>query len=409
MDTDIQNIFETVRRVGLSPAEKESMRSGVALFLEQHPVRNMTLARQLIEERSKSAHSAYAEVSALQSLLSRLQPMFIALLVVLLVGGGTSFAAESALPGDTLYPVKVSINEEVGSFLAFSEEAQARFDTRRAENRLEEAAELAAKGRLNSETSASIQSRFEAHTSAFEDDIEAIEASENSRSSFEMHSNFEASLNAHERILARLALEKAEIRVVLEPLLLKVRTRLQTEAGARSSAEASIRATANGEFKTAAEGKLGAAENKLREVKGFVERKKASMSAEAYAKAEARLSVAANIIARGKTEMEAKTYGAAFASFEEAMRVAQEVHVLFATEERIDIDIDVPGIGLELGDDNAREGTVRLDGDAEVETRTEQETTATTSVEIESRTKGGSGTGSTDVEGKGTIKIDVGL
>ena len=411
MDTDMQNIFRTLRRVGLSPAEKKSVRAGVALFMEQHPVRNIALARQRIEERSKSAHSAYAEVSALQSLLSRLQPMFIALLIALVVGGGTSFAAESALPGDALYPVKVSINEEVGSFLAFSEEAQARFDTRRAEKRLEEAEQLTIKGRLDSETSASIESRFAAHAEALEEDAQAIAAKNDSRAAFEVHSNFEASLSAHERILAQLALKETDVRAVLEPLLLSVRTRLQTTARARSSAEADIRAKTNGEFKTAAEGKLGAAENKLREVRGFIERKKASVSADAHAKAEARLRAATEVIARGKTEMEAQTYGSAFASFEEASRIAQEAKLLLAAEERIGIEIDVPGIGIDLkiGDDRAVEGAVRLDGDERAETRTPQETTSTTSIEIESRTKGRSGTGATDVEGEGTIKIDIGL
>ncbi|MDP3735657.1 MAG: DUF5667 domain-containing protein [bacterium] len=409
MDNDLQNIFNTAQHVRLSSVEKAEMRAGLVLFTEKHPVRNIAVARQLMRERSKPDILAFAEMSALQSLLSRLQPMFIALLIALLVGGGTSFAAGSALPGDVLYPVKIGVNEEVGSFLAFSDEAQARFDARRAENRLEEAEKLAAKGRLDAEASAQIESRFESHTKAFEEGVAAVAAKKNSPSSFEMHSNFEASLGAHEQVLARLALERSEARLVLEPLLISVRTRLEATERARVSAETDVRAQANGEFKTAAEGKMRAAENKIREVRSFLERKKASISAGAYAAAEARLGVAADVIARGKAEMEAETYGSAFASLQEAIRIAQEVQVLTAVEDRIDIEIEVPGIDLKIKTGDALEDEARVEGAGEAEEGATQGTSSRAFIELESETKLESETDSKKIEGEGKIKIDVGL
>ena len=35
------------------------------------------------------------------------------LIIILIIGGGASFAAEQAVPGNLLYPVKISINEKV--------------------------------------------------------------------------------------------------------------------------------------------------------------------------------------------------------------------------------------------------------------------------------------------------------
>lgn len=40
-------------------------------------------------------------------------PVFAAILVAALLGGGTSFAAQGTLPGDLLYPVKVGFNERI--------------------------------------------------------------------------------------------------------------------------------------------------------------------------------------------------------------------------------------------------------------------------------------------------------
>ena len=47
------------------------------------------------------------------------------LFILIFVGASTSYAAEMALPGDILYPVKAVVNENVVSALAFSEEAKA--------------------------------------------------------------------------------------------------------------------------------------------------------------------------------------------------------------------------------------------------------------------------------------------
>lgn len=315
--------------------------------------------------------------------------MTIILIIALFIGGGTSFAAESALPGDILYPIKVSVNEEVRSFTAISNKAQSQWDARRAERRLEEAETLAVEGRFNAKTRADIESRFESHAEAFQKHAEKIETIQNARTSFEIHSNFEASLEAHEQVLVRIATEKANVREEVKSLLIEVRTRLNTTVKARSNLQAKVSAEVNGEVKTAAEGKLRAAENKISEVRSFIGRMKTSVSASADVQAEAKLKVAESVVVRGKTEMEAQTYGKAFVSFQEAIRIAQEAKLLVATEERIDIEIKVPGV--------------------DVRSESKQETSPRPSAEVESKTKVESESGSTELEEEGKVGIDIGL
>ncbi|MEK7669252.1 MAG: DUF5667 domain-containing protein [Patescibacteria group bacterium] len=395
MNKDFQDIFNRAEQVKLSSDEKKKMWGNLELFIAKHSVRNATGLRHLLQERSKSYISAFAEILTLKPLISKLQPMAIILIIALFVGGGTSFAAESALPGDILYPIKVSVNEEVRSFVAISNEAQAEWDARRAERRLEEAEKLAAEGRLNAETRADIESRFESHAEAFQERAKKMETKQDAGTSLEIQSNFEASLKAHEQVLAQIAAEKANVRGEVGSLLIEVRTRLNATVKARINIEAEVSAEADGKFKTAAEGKLGAAENKISEVRGFIARVKSSVSASAYTQAETRLKVAESVVARGKIEVEAQSYGKAFASFQEAIRIAQEAKLLVATEERIKLEIKIPSVDIKI--------------EGETKGESGQGTSSGASVEVESKTKVESGSGSTGVEGEGKVKIDIEL
>ena len=348
MEKELQNIFDKARQIKLSTEENDKMRAGLELFMEKHPVRNTDMARHILQERS-IINFSLMEILTLKPLINKLklQPMTIILIIALVLGGGTSFAAESALPGDALYAIKVGVNEEIRGFVAFSDSSQARWEARRSERRLEEAEELAVKGRLNAETRSQIESSFKGHAEAFGKSAEKLESKQDTQNSLEVSSNFEASLKAHEQALISIAKEKTSARGEVNSLLIEVRTRLNATEKTRSNAEVKVSAEINGEFKNAAEGKLRAAENKISEVSGFIERMRSSVSADANAQAEARIKVASEIVIRGKAEMTAETYGKAFASFQEAIRVAQEAKLLVETGYKINLELKSSGINLE--------------------------------------------------------------
>ena len=66
--------------------------------------------------------------------------MPLALLLLLLVGGGTTgIVAEKSLPGDVLYPVKIHINENFESAVAFTAKSDAEVSVKHAAKRLAEA------------------------------------------------------------------------------------------------------------------------------------------------------------------------------------------------------------------------------------------------------------------------------
>ena len=73
---------------------------------------------------------------------------------------GTSFAAQGALPGDFLYPVKTDVNENVRGAFALSADAEANLQADLLEERLEEAQALHASGKLRGDTAVDVSKRL---------------------------------------------------------------------------------------------------------------------------------------------------------------------------------------------------------------------------------------------------------
>ena len=138
--TNLCNIRNEAEKIRLRSAEKSAMRASI--FGTPTPV---VLHR-----------SSYVFLSP-----RYLVPLFVVLVVF--IGGGTTSAAQGALPGDLLYPVKVSINEKVEVALAPTPAAKAEVQVRLAERRVEEAQKLSSQGRLNKKTAKILSDDFDEH------------------------------------------------------------------------------------------------------------------------------------------------------------------------------------------------------------------------------------------------------
>src|SRR3989338_6897994 len=108
----LEKFISDARSIALTSTEKSAMRQALVSFVRMRPVRVAVAARQIGQRSSIVQHFV--------SLVFK--PMPIVLIIALVFGGSASFAAEQALPGDTLYPVKVNVNEEVRGLLAFTPE-----------------------------------------------------------------------------------------------------------------------------------------------------------------------------------------------------------------------------------------------------------------------------------------------
>lgn len=131
------------------------------------------------------------------------------LVVVLLlcVTGGFSAFAEDALPGDSLYSLKVNVNEQVKGMVAVTPEAKARYAVETTERRLQEAVILSSQGKLTDERKQILQGQLSKNANDVKNSVATLVASNDISIAQEVAINFEASLKTHELILE--TLEKA--------------------------------------------------------------------------------------------------------------------------------------------------------------------------------------------------------
>lgn len=291
--------------------------------------------------------------------------MPIILIIAVVAAGGVGVAAENSLPGDALHTIKVNVNEELRGALTFSAEGKANWEARRAERRLEEFEELSAKGRITADAAAQIKQNFEEHADRVQSRVETFEARSDFKAAADVTANFETSLRAHEQVIARITATEAETQSGINAVLSSVRARISSNAEARTQAEIRVASGEGPEVEAAARGALVAAENKIAEAQGFIERVKAQLSAQASAEAEAKLQAAANMVVQGKAKLDAKAYGEAFLFFQQAIRFAQEAQM--TAQIRVDVSAQVQvGGNVEVGTTSRSESGAGAEGQVEI-------------------------------------------
>src|SRR6185503_6305783 len=101
-------------------------------------------------------------------------PAFVACVLVLFLGVGTSYAAQGALPGEPRYAFKTRVNENVQGVLARTPTAKAEWSAELTYRRLQEAEELAVTGHLTPVASADIESGLDRAVEYFNNNLSVL-------------------------------------------------------------------------------------------------------------------------------------------------------------------------------------------------------------------------------------------
>jgi len=364
MNKHIREIPTYMKNVLLTRQERDAMYIRLKKYADTHPVRDMGVVRQLEHEGSVVSSLFY------QSLSKQHMSIVTGLIIAVLLGGGTSVAAEQAVPGDFLYTVKTEVNENVRGAFAFDAESKAKWKARLAERRLEEAERLAAEGRLNASTNAQLRERFERRVREAEEHAKALESDGQGGLASSARSNLEARLEAHGNVISAIATNirgrgDVEVSAQVDELLVAVRAHAQEASGARVRAEASEEASIK--TQAAAEAKIAAAERMIAQAKRALDSLGSDLRAELAVQAQAQLDVANQNITAAKAEVEAEAFANAFMLAQEAQRIAIRVLVFAQNRNVINISTGVGiGIGVEGGrgtaDENVREDSQADDG-----------------------------------------------
>lgn len=175
--------IRALQEIRISPEEKGAVLTRLMEHAAQHPA--------LIVSPWRVYVSRFRFHSALASLL-----------IMVLAGGSVVSAAEGALPGDLLYPVKLNVTEPLQGALISGDVSRAHWEAKKTVRRLEEAETLAAQGRLTEATVQTVKDNFQKSVNEFNATIRSAGEKTTSVELVNATIDFEADIRAHSQILA---------------------------------------------------------------------------------------------------------------------------------------------------------------------------------------------------------------
>jgi hypothetical protein len=186
MTNPLSNFKKEAQKIRLSQSEKARMLSNI-----------VGAASAGVSRRTPSPYQYH------YSWFSVRFAMPVALVIIVALGSGTVYAAQGSLPGDVLYPVKVSVAEPLEGALALSTQAKAKFNASLVEERMQEAEALASQGRLTSSTTQEIESSLSEHAAAVNDLAQQLQNTDPGTAA-EVTAQVDSSLAAHSAVIAQL-------------------------------------------------------------------------------------------------------------------------------------------------------------------------------------------------------------
>lgn len=289
-------------------------------------------------------------------------------IILLITGGGTTYAAEGSIPGDILYPIKIEVNEKLLSALTLKEEKKADWSVRQAERRLEEAAKLSDSGKLNAENNSFLADKLKEHLDKTNHLVKKLEDKGNIQSATKIQSHLRYLLLAHIQAnqdsttttsTVSTATTTPNIIVTASTTLStstrdieedddhdddkwkegkfnwgKLKKEIKSQLASSTIWETNLQnqistSTVQDYFKAkAAAGVKKAAENKLEEVNEYYEDKKDSLSAEAKLAVQTKLNEAISAKTEADQKLTDKKYTEAFTLYNKSMGLAQQAKSL---------------------------------------------------------------------------------
>lgn len=192
-NNNLYNFLKKLKNVQLSEADRADIRTSLSEHIDAN----------------KPVRSPWSQIlSPLQSIGS--SAMVAAMVLISL--GGISMAAEDAVPGDRLYPVKINFNEEFMKLTSLTPLSKAENQSEIASRRIAELETLAARGTLDGAVSDSLTQAISEHTELARERIAAISASGGTGNATSLETELLSTLNTHSEILADLSISSDGVR-----------------------------------------------------------------------------------------------------------------------------------------------------------------------------------------------------
>src|SRR3989344_1189344 len=329
-DAEIVAKIRAATRLRMDNDAREHTRALLSEYVKMRPV------------RAQPALPSYE--SGLSGFFVRHSMPAFAAVFVLIIGGGTAAAAEGALPGDILYPVKVHVNEEMRATLTVSPKAKADWQVVRAERRLEEAATLALSGKLDDATRAELDTNLAEHVKVAGENKRQLEDMNDASDASDVDTDIHAVLIARENILdgKRTAKARAAARPEAATLMMS----------ARAVAAEVKDDKASGADEAESKGRRTAAKARIEAAKKFLGRLDARLSPDARVQVETNLKEAAEAFSSGETDVSEGNKVEASSHFDSALESATKIEAIVSVSADTNVSetSDAQSDGEEDGD-----------------------------------------------------------
>lgn len=266
MNDRFEDIFKKIRDIRLSPEEKLAMRQSLLEEMMGRRPAAAAVRRSSVFTKMRAAWPSWPRLVGRPALVSVLAGG------MLLTGSGVSYAAESSLPGDALYPVKIGVNEPVREVLAVTPRAKAVWAARRVERRLEEAEALAAGAGLKRVSAGAIQQAIVRQAQRAGERLEWLTETGEQTAAVDVGFRLEMVLEDHQERLSKMAKrETRDDHEELEALSSALEMEVENIARRNGKSEDRLVESRPEDAAPAAAGRLDVAERKVREVLELME------------------------------------------------------------------------------------------------------------------------------------------
>ncbi len=192
----MKDIFKQYNNEKMTAEEKQSVLNEINIFIKQNPTKTpwyTTLENKII--------SPFQD-----GLLLHHKMLASAFVIIILVSatGGTSIAARYSVPGDILYPVKINLNEKMGTFTAVSPEAKATVEAQHINERLSEAEKLSTENKLSETIKTQLESKFSLDLQNTMAHVEKLNSNGDSKKADQVKADIEKSLQKHKEMVDKI-------------------------------------------------------------------------------------------------------------------------------------------------------------------------------------------------------------
>ncbi len=184
---ELKKLKTALESIHLSKKEKTSGRKDFLNFMEKNP-----MTRELPEHGFTHFFKRFYALTR-RPLVATATVMG----VFVVTASGISYAAESTVPGDLLYPVKVNVNEQVQGFFQFDSKSKAQWEIDRMNRRLEEVETLTNEGKLDVKIKNDFKQKLDVNTKAVVNHIKELKAEGKEEEAAEIESTFDTVFQIH--------------------------------------------------------------------------------------------------------------------------------------------------------------------------------------------------------------------